>query len=287
MSKPRLLLCTDMDRTIIPNGEQMEHSMARKRFNAFCHQDEVTLVYVTGRHLKLAEQAIRDYQLPVPDYLATDVGTRIYDKKDCQWQPWLAWEREIDKDWNGRSSNDLKGLFSDITALRLQEYSKQNTHKLSYYVPLHVQPEPLLQLMQARLVKENIKCSLIWSVDEPKGVGLLDVLPENATKLHAIDFLRQQLGFGLDEVLFAGDSGNDLPVLRSHIRSVLVANAADEVKQAAKDQLISAHEGKLYIASGAWGEMNGNYAAGVLEGIAYFMPHFHSMLNTLGFDFSK
>ena len=29
----RLLLCTDMDRTIIPNGAQSEHSLARRQFN--------------------------------------------------------------------------------------------------------------------------------------------------------------------------------------------------------------------------------------------------------------
>lgn len=57
------------------------------------------------------------------------------------------------------------------------------------------------------------------------------MLPRNATKLHGIEFLQQRLGYGHSEVIFAGDSGNDLPVLVSPIPSVLVANASAELKQ--------------------------------------------------------
>ena len=63
----RLLLCTDMDRTIIPNGHQPEHPDARERFRQLCSLPAVKLVYVTGRHLQLVEQAIADYNLPEPD----------------------------------------------------------------------------------------------------------------------------------------------------------------------------------------------------------------------------
>lgn len=284
MNEPRLLLCTDMDRTIIPNGVQSENPLARKQFSEFCKQHQVVLAYVTGRHQDLVEQAIRYYKLPVPDYAITDVGSKIYKINGHTWNELEAWEKEIDKDWQGKSHQQLKQMFSDIPDLKLQEHSKQNTHKLSYYVPVHAKLSDLLSIMQQRLDNCGVKASLVWSVDEPKAIGLLDVLPLNATKVHAIDFLRQQLGYSLNEVVFAGDSGNDLPVLESPIPSVLVANATEEVRTVAKRQAEkNGNLESLYLATGNNTRMNGNYSAGVLEGICHFAPSFRQLLQAVGF----
>jgi hypothetical protein len=276
---PRLLLCTDLDRTLLPNGVEPESPEARKRFRHFVEQHNVTLAYVTGRHLKLVESAIKNYRLPKPNFVITDVGTKIYQNVDDKWQPVEAWEQEIDGDWVGYTHLQLRDLFRDISALQLQETSKQNTHKLSYYVALHVDRNALLQAMQQRLDQHGVNASLVWSVDEPKGIGLLDVLPRNATKLHAIEFLQQQLGFGLDETVFAGDSGNDLPVMESGIPSVLVANATAEVKQEAI-QSVTRHGNQhaFYIAYGKHLGMNGNYSAGILEGVYHYCPVFREHL---------
>ena len=285
MSEPRLLLCTDMDRTVIPNGFQSEHPLARRLFSEFCSQPQVSLVYVTGRHQTLVKEAIKNYSLPRPDYAITDVGTRIYRvDDDQQWQLLKSWEDEIDTDWHGKSHEQLKQLFEDISVLKIQERSKQNSHKLSYYVPLHVKQEILLPQMEQRLKQHGVQASLVWSVDEPKGVALLDVLPSNATKLHAIDFLRQQLDFSLDEIVFAGDSGNDLPVLGSMIPSVLVANAAADVNEAAQGLAQqNSTQLALYLATGKNSHMNGNYSAGVLEGVCHFAPAFRQQLKQMGF----
>lgn len=278
-SARKLLLCTDMDRTVLPNGVQPESPTARKRFTRFAAQPEVTLAYVTGRHRALVQQAIKNYALPMPEFAITDVGSRIYRIAKGEWYPLSAWEEHIAPDWGGKNHRQLRDLFRDIAELQLQETSKQNTFKLSYYIALHVDIEPLLALMQQRLQDNRVNASLVWSIDEPKGIGLLDVLPRNATKLHGIDFLRQQLGFDLDEMLFAGDSGNDLHVLASPIPSVLVANASEDVKQNAQRLAYEQQNSEaLYMASGDCLGMNGNYAAGVLEGVYHFAPAFHEVL---------
>src|SRR5690554_5966678 len=225
-----LLLCTDMDRTVIPNGMQAEHPDARRRFRQFCQADNVCLVYVTGRHRQLVEKAIRAYNLPQPDYIISDVGTKIFQLKNARWQEVKSWCDEIARDWNGRSHHDLKQLLADIKQLQLQEFSKQNTHKLSFYLPLYSDKNQVIQEVQQRLQENNIRASVMWSIDELTNVGLLDVLPENATKLHAIEFLQHKLGYADRNVIFAGDSGNDMPVLASALQSVLVNNASAEIK---------------------------------------------------------
>ena len=71
----QLLLCTDLDRTVLPNGPQSESQGARTLFAALAARPEVTLAYVTGRDRHLVEQAIANYSLPHPDYVISDVGT--------------------------------------------------------------------------------------------------------------------------------------------------------------------------------------------------------------------
>lgn len=118
------MLCTDMDRTVIPNGVQSEYALAGKQFTEFCRLPQVTLTYVTGRHQKLVRQAIKNYSLPTPDFAITDVGTKIYHITDQQWQPLQAWEEEIDKDLGGKDHGELKALLEDITYLQPQELNK-------------------------------------------------------------------------------------------------------------------------------------------------------------------
>lgn len=277
----RLLLCTDMDRTVIPNGMQPEHAQARRRFRAFCQQENVLLAYVTGRHRQLVEKAIRSYHLPQPDYVITDVGTKIY-KKHQGWQELESWKSEIDKDWNGHSHHDLKQILKSIKGLKLQELSKQNTHKLSYYLPLYQDKTPVIQEMQKRLENEGINASVMWSIDELTNIGLIDVLPKHTTKLHSIEFLQAQLGYEHDEVIFAGDSGNDMPVLASNVQSILVNNASAEIKTLAYQLASDAGRlDQLYIAreDGPLG-MNGNYSAGVLQGVWHYAPAFRHTLQT-------
>ncbi len=279
----RLLVCTDMDRTVIPNGSQPEDPQSHRRFKEFCANEAVTLVYVTGRHQALVKEAIIAYGLPEPDYAITDVGTKIYTVNSHNWQVLQSWEEEIDKDWHGKDHTQIKQLLSSISELKLQESDKQNTHKLSYYIPLNIDHQLVMKQMEELLNTEGIDASLIWSVDEPKNIGLLDVLPRNATKVHAIEFLRHLLGYQLEEMVFAGDSGNDLPVLTSRIHSVLVANASSDVKETAQQIVASnGYANALYLAHKDVLGMNGNYSAGILQGIWHFAPAFRNLLEQTG-----
>ncbi|MDG4812705.1 HAD-IIB family hydrolase [Hydrogenovibrio sp. 3SP14C1] len=274
----RLLLCTDMDRTIIPNGAQKEQSTARQDLKDFCNRPEVTLVYVTGRHQALVQEAIEEYQLPTPDYVISDVGTKIYQTQSKDWKPLPQWEAKINQDWHGKTHHNLRESLKIFKALTLQEPSKQNTHKLSYYVPLSTDVDELLSDAATVLKAQNVDASLIWSIDEAENIGLLDVLPKNATKLHAIQFLQHFLDYSLDEVVFAGDSGNDLPVLTSEIHSVLVANAGDDIKKQALQQAQANHTtDALYLAQNNTNE-SGNYSAGVLQGVGHYIKAFRNSL---------
>lgn len=263
----RFLLCTDLDRTLIPNGAKPESLQAMPLFRRLAACEEITLTYVSGRHRALIEQAIAEYGLPQPDFAIADVGATIYRVGPSGWRQWGEWDAQIAPDWNGLTHSELYRSLNMFPALRLQEPEKQNRHKLSFYVPLDTDVPELLGAMEARLKQAGIRANLIWSVDEAAAVGLLDVLPASANKLHAIAFLMRQQGYGHKNTVFAGDSGNDLDVLKSGIQAVLVANADAETRR-----LASSGTGCIYIAKGGYLGMNGNYSAGILEGLTHYLP---------------
>jgi hypothetical protein len=272
----KLLICTDLDRTLLPNGTQPESPEARTIFTRLVSRPEVYLVYVSGRNLALVQDAIQEYDLPTPHWIVGDVGSTMYKYEGDRWKSWQSWTQQIAGDWRGFNAIDLEPLFSDlaeISHLVLQESDQQSRFKLSYYLPLDIEKDALQQYISDRLEEQNIAASLIYSVDEAKEIGLLDILPARATKLHAVEFLMGQLNFDDGNTVFAGDSGNDLPMLISAVPSVLVANAPEDIivqsQQQAKE-LGNTH--RLYLARGGFLGMNGNYSAGILEGIVHYYP---------------
>ncbi|MBD2327127.1 HAD-IIB family hydrolase [Alkalinema sp. FACHB-956] len=271
----RLLICTDLDRTLLPNGKQAESPTARERFARLVSRPDVFLAYVSGRHRDSVATAIERYQLPVPNWVVGDVGSTLYHVQADRWEPSHLWEQEIAGDWRGLIAADIQPFLDALSLPELtpQEAEKQNRYKLSYYVPVDADIEALQHRISAHLAEQTIAASLIYSIDEALEIGLLDILPARATKLHAVEFLMRHQGFDYANTVFAGDSGNDLPVLASAVPSVLVANATqDVIDQARRQAQQQATLDRFYLAQGNFLGMNGHYSAGILEGIAHYHP---------------
>ncbi len=275
----RLLVCTDLDRTLIPNGAQPESPGARPLLRGLVARPEVRLTYVTGRHQELVEEAMAEYALPAPDFVIGDVGTSIYSVNDHDWKPWAAWHDVLFSAWGHTDGPGMLRLFSDEPELTPQEDAKQGRFKCSFYTPVSIDSSNLQQRMQERLERENLTARIIWSIDDNRQLGLIDVVPADASKLHALRFLMQHEDFDLSNTVFAGDSGNDLEVLTSDIPAVLVANATESIRAEAREQAMAAGtEQALYAATGGFRGMNGNYSAGLLEGLVHFMPETDSWI---------
>ena len=163
--------------------------------------------------------------------------------------------------------------------IRLQELEKQSAYKLSFYTDPQVDRQGLIAQIRGALDVERVSANLIWSVDEISTQGLLDIVPARANKLRAIQFLMQQEQFCEARTVFAGDSGNDLDVLTSGLQAILVKNATEDVRKHAL-QSLSAKQmtERLYLPRGNFYGMNGRYAAGILEGLAHFIPETENLI---------
>lgn len=154
--------------------------------------------------------------------------------------------------------------------LRIQGENKQNEFKLSYYLD-----NPKDSSLIIRRVTEIIKlicreATVVYSVDETQDLGLLDILPRSATKLTALEYLRKKLGLKEGEIIYCGDSGNDILPLTFGYKSIIVRNAIPELKNTVRR--ISTQKNiidKLYLARG-YKKLNGYYVSGIIEGLIKF-----------------
>ena len=269
----KILICSDLDRTIIPNGYQEESAHARPVFRKLAEHVNIYLAYVSGRDRQMIFDAIEEFYLPMPNYAIGDVGTTFYRIIDGDWQLSDAWSDEIGQDWKGLNWEALAEYFEDMQEIQLQELEKQSRYKLSFYTGQNTDHRQLKKQIRTILAQNGLRANIIWSIDEISTRGLLDIIPARANKLHAIRFLMQQEQFYEDRTVFAGDSGNDLDVLTSGLQAILVKNAREEVRKEAVGLLSEKNMmHRLYLPMGDFAGMNGNYAAGVIEGLVHFIP---------------
>ena len=275
----KILICSDLDRTTIPNGHQEESAHARVVFRLLAQQSNISLAYVSGRDKKLILDAIEEFDLPMPHYAIGDVGTKLYRVINTNWQLSDDWSDEIGRDWNSLARGKLSEFLEDMAEIRLQEPEKQKQYKVSFYTDQNIDHQRLIKKIRGVLAKKGVRASIIWSVDEINANGLLDIIPPRANKLHAIQFLMQQEHFPEDRTVFAGDSGNDLDVLTSGLQTILVKNATEDIRLEALKQLSEKNlKNRLYLPQGNFFGMNGNYAAGVMEGLAHFIPETRELI---------
>ncbi|MFH0952161.1 MAG: HAD-IIB family hydrolase [Patescibacteria group bacterium] len=262
------IIATDLDRTLLPNGKQA-YDNSLPIFNKIIKENKFSLIYVTGRYLDQVWEARNKYQIPIPDHLIALVGTRLYRRQADKLIEDNDWIDEVNSQTKGWDIRKFQKALS-MTELNIQEPEFQNQLKLSYYLNNTKNHKAVLQETGDKIKTICPDAVIIYSVDETRNLGLLDILPRAATKLAALEYLTKKLNLVKEDIVYCGDSGNDLLPLTHGYRAILVRNTIDEVKVQA--QQITKENGwadKLYIARGL-NKLNGNYVSGIIEGLIKF-----------------
>lgn len=262
------ILATDLDRTLLPNGRWPADADAIDRFNELTARHEVLVVYVTGRNLDLTEQAITRYGVRHPDVLIGDVGTSIRNYGNGGWaqdKGWLAHTQERSPRWDAEA---IRAALRGVEGLREQERVHCGPFKQSYYVD-HEQRDAVLAVVEQGIAGRFDEV-LIYSFDSQSGQGLLDVLPRSATKLTALEYVVAEHGVAKHDVVFCGDSGNDLFPLTADFSGVLVRNADEQLVAGVQHALAANPALRVYFAQGGFHGLNGYYTSGVIEGAFHY-----------------
>jgi sucrose-6F-phosphate phosphohydrolase len=262
------ILATDLDRTLLPNGSWPENPGAIDLFNELTEKHDILVVYVTGRNLNLAENAIREYGIRYPHVLIGDVGTSIRMYQQGGWIPAAGWEDYVKQSSPRWSAEAIRSDVADVDGLTEQEREHCGPFKQSYYVE-HERNEVILKQVDER-VKGKYDEVIVYSFDSQSGKGLLDFLPHSATKQTALEYIANEFNANKADVVFCGDSGNDVFPLTAGFSGVLVRNADDQLVARVKQASAANPELKVYFAKGNFKGLNGYYTSGVIEGAYHY-----------------
>ncbi|HEY9599787.1 MAG TPA: sucrose-phosphate phosphatase [Cyanophyceae cyanobacterium] len=242
------LFVTDLDHTLV--GDDAALKDLNKRLSQHRQDYGTKIVYATGRSLTLYRQLTTEKPLLQPDALITAVGTEIYfdpteDTFDSQWA------QELSKGWDRDQVVATAAHYADLVP---QPDTEQRPFKVSYYLTEEAAVEVLPRLTKL-LQERGLDTKLVYS-----GGRDLDILPRNADKGLAVQFLRQTWQVDATKTVTCGDSGNDIALLSvGEVRGILVGNARPELRE----WYDSNKTNYRYLAQG-------HCAAGILEGLHYF-----------------
>ncbi len=216
------LFCSDIDNTLLGNPES-----ALRFFNAWKSipaERRPLLVYNSGRLIAGVKWAIEGGQLPAPDYIIAGVGTQIFDfRSEKEFEEFAAFIRDV---WNRTRIDEVTAETPDI---RPQSPEAQTEFKSSWHLD-SATPEVLRDLGQ-RLASAGLDAAVVYSSARD-----LDVVPKKATKGGALQWLANHLGLPLEQVLVAGDTGNDTSMFRlPGVKGIIVENALPELFEATVD----------------------------------------------------
>ncbi|EAU42140.1 Glycosyl transferase group 1 [Fulvimarina pelagi HTCC2506] len=238
----RQLLVCDIDNTLTGSPPCIR---AFRRW----HEGERSLTFAvaTGRSFHSALSILEKQDAPNPEIIISSVGSEIYwlEPNGVTYRRDEAWSRFIAKGWKRSALRDALDTFEGIIP---QGALEQREFKLSY---LAEGDGSIITRLHAHLRARGLSASIIHSHGR-----YLDVLPPAASKGAAIVHLNRRLKLAVENVFAAGDSGNDIEMLRSVPQSIIVANYSDSL--AARPDL--AHS---YVA-------RKTHALGIIEGVKHF-----------------
>ncbi|GBO53641.1 sucrose-phosphate phosphatase [Pseudanabaena sp. lw0831] len=150
-----------------------------------------------------------------PNYWITGVETEIY----AQDQLDFVWANKISVDWNRDAIASF--VTTQFPQLKLQVKEEQNSWKLSFNL---LDSLGTIDQLVSSLQTRQLKAQVIFSSNVD-----VDILPLNANKGKAVQYLQNKLGIAANRTLVCGDSGNDISMFQQPVYGVIVNNAQLEL----------------------------------------------------------
>jgi len=209
------MIVSDIDHTLL--GDEAGLS----KFVAMIENidNNICFAVATGRTIESAYKILEKNGIPYPNIIISSVGSEIYYNFQGKLIYSKGWHAHLDNQWN---RNKIVKLLSRFKHLKYQEKENQREFKISYYtseIPGYVDK------INNVLIGNKIKADVIFSHGQ-----YLDVLPYRASKGKAIRYLAYRWNIPFENILVAGDSGNDIEMLKGELLGVVVANYSKELE---------------------------------------------------------
>ncbi|WP_244514693.1 HAD-IIB family hydrolase [Ensifer sp. LCM 4579] len=219
-SGPVRMLASDIDGTLL--GDEAAAERFRHTWHALNRHERPLLVYNSARTADDMLSLVEAGLLPRPDYVIGGVGTVIADMGVPG--PLQAFLEELGPPFEAQA---IAAVMKSIEGAVPQPQLQQLPHKISWHLP--DAPETAINEIARLFAASGLAVKLVYSSRRD-----LDILPPAGGKGSALGWICRRLSIELDEVVVAGDSGNDCEMFEMpHVRGVVVANALAELRDAA------------------------------------------------------
>ncbi|MEM0965716.1 MAG: HAD-IIB family hydrolase [Verrucomicrobiota bacterium] len=259
---PRVL-ASDLDGTLIPLPASQENLDDLAILAKGISENQCEIVYATGRHFESAIHAIEEYCLPEPQWLVCDVGTSVFCKIEGVFERFHAYEEHLFEKTGHLDRSVAVPILEAVGELKPQGPASQGPFKISYFTKAS-RVEILEHEIAAILDESGIPYVCMGSVDPFSGKGLIDLLPKGVSKAYALIWLSTHADFHPNEMIYAGDSGNDYAAMVAGFRSIAVGNASRDLVAKVRKEMDEKDASERFYASEAPG------SSGVLEGCRHF-----------------
>jgi sucrose-phosphate synthase len=241
LSAAKLFVVCDIDGTLI-DGSNAEGLDALKKW--LLDKQDVVFGVASGRNRQLTEAALVHHDLQA-DIMICSAGVEIFytDKYILD----HGYERYINYQWK---REELTNVLASFKSLRLQEQAAQWPFKISYYADADFNVEDLTALYKI-LDEKELRAKILLTENK-----YVDIIPFRAGKGNALRFLSNKWNLPIENFITAGNSGNDIDMLKGKTKGIVVANYSPELEPLKKNK-------EIYFAKHP-------LAAGVLEGIEHY-----------------
>lgn len=234
------LIMADIDNTLTGDDAAMEDF-----FKLISEaEDNIGFGIATGRRYEEVIKLMEANSIPQPEVLITSVGTEIYYGKNYTRD--RSWLKHINFRWDPEL---IRSVLDGIDGLHIQADTEQSTFKVSYEVDASVAPK--IGAIKRIMREHGIRAEVVFSLGM-----FLDIIPSRAGSGASIRHMAYKWGFPLENILVAGDSGNDEGMLAGNTLGVVVGNYSPELERL-KDYP------RVYFAKA-------HHAAGIIEGINHY-----------------
>jgi Cof subfamily protein (haloacid dehalogenase superfamily) len=262
MHPPVRLVAIDMDGTLLPNVEQSVSLRNRQALQA-AQQAGITLAIATGRRMAYTLPLLEGLGLRADTPLITSNGavTRTLDGQPidrCHMEARIArglcgllrsyGAMVFTFDKPGRGELALEDL--DQVHGRIALWVETNRNAIEVFKPLELAfsngDDPIQGMVAGHLsrmrdAEKALKasewsnsCECVRTEYPARDLSILDLLPRGVSKGWAVEQLAARLGVQRSETMAIGDNWNDVAMLEWAGQSVIMGNAARELRVLAK-----------------------------------------------------
>jgi len=222
-SKHKYMIASDLDHTLIGPSNQLQQLMSRINAVRDSQRYELAVVIATGRGHASACTLLAQHSVRWDAIIACS-GTQIWHANRSGGEiggPWedIRYKQRVSYAWN---LNMVVSTLSAVRGLCMQPEANQTPFKVCFYMDDERAPSnaEIHDLLRRAGMRVRISCTRR---------RFLDVVPVRASKGCAMRYLAKLYGLRFENIMTAGDSGEDVDMLVGAVQGTVVGNAAPEM----------------------------------------------------------